>query len=182
MGHPVPALNCKKNQRKFMITTRKARIADWLLLISTIVFLLENGAALWESFNVIPLMSQAPPASFYIFQGEYGLRYANFWIGIHSLLQLLLIAAIILNWKHKARRKMLLIVFTVFILVRVWTILYFAPTIMSFWDYPYSQTIDETLRAKAKTWESLSLVRTSISFVLAFVMIPYNRDRYEVNA
>lgn len=164
-----------------MVTTQKARLADWLLLICMVVFLWENGAALWESFNVIPLMSQAPPASFYIFQGEYGLKYATFWITIHSVLQLLLIAAIILNWKHKPRRKMLLIVFSVYMLVRVWTILYFAPTIMSFWDYPYSETIDEALRITAKTWEYLSQVRTAICFVLSFMMIPYNRERYEVN-
>jgi hypothetical protein len=162
-----------------MNTSMKARIADWLLLISTVVFILENGAALWESVNVIPLMSQAPPASFHIFQGEYGLRYAGFWIAIHSVLQVLLIAAIVLNWKHKPRRTMLLVVFSVYMLVRLWTILYFAPTIMSFWDYPFSQTIDEALRTKAKTWEYLSMVRTGICFVLSFIMIPYNRERYE---
>ena len=56
------------------------------LFITTVGYLLsKTGAGLWEEANVVPLWTSAPPASFHIFQGPYGLRYKAFWIIGHSI-------------------------------------------------------------------------------------------------
>ncbi|NOT74919.1 MAG: transposase [Cyclobacteriaceae bacterium] len=150
--------------------------ANATLLITTVIYLLINGAGLWEAANVVPLWTSAPPASFHIFQGEYGLRYKAFWIISHSIHEVFFIAAIILNWRIKYRKNPLLIIFVIHFSVRVWTLAYFAPILISFWDYPYSETVDVALKAKADAWEFWSNVRGAIFMLLSFALIPLNKQ------
>jgi hypothetical protein len=164
-----------------MASTIRIQWANFFFLASTVLLLMQIGAALWETVNVVPLMSKAPPASFHIFQGDYGLTYDFFWITTHAVIELSLITTLILNWKDKSRRKILFFVMGIYILVRIWTILYFAPTVMSFWTYPYSNTVDEALRQRVKTWGILSIIRTVIIACVTFSMIPYNKKAYSEN-
>ena len=156
-----------------------SRAANLTLLLTTVIYLLINGAGIWEWANVVPLWSSAPPASFHIFQGQYGLRYKAFWIIFHSIHEVFFIGAIILNWKIKFRRNVLLMIFGVHFMVRVWTLAYFAPILIGFWDYPYSNTIDLALKAKAEAWEFWSHIRGVIFLLLSFVMIPLNKQSFQ---
>lgn len=158
-----------------METAKRSRLADLSLLIVTVIYLLINGAGIWEEINVIPLWTSAPPASLHIFQGEYGLRYKMFWIVAHSIHEVLFIGAIVLNWSIRGRRVPLLIIFCLHTGIRVWTILYFAPVLMEFWEYPYSNTIDLTLKAKAEVWAFQSHLRSAGFLLLSFAMIPLNK-------
>ena len=164
-----------------MKSTTRTQLANFFFLVNTVLLLMEIGAALWETVNIVPLISKAPPASFQIFQGDYGLKYDLFWIITHAVIELSFITSLILNWKDKSRRKILLFVMGIYVLIRIWTILYFAPNIISFWSYPYSNAVDEALKQRVKTWEILSIIRTLILTGITFSMIPYNKKTYSEN-
>lgn len=161
-----------------MEISKSSSLADLSLLITTVIYLLINGAGIWEEINVIPRWTSAPPASLHIFQGEYGLRYKTFWIIAHSIHEVFFIAAIVLNWRIRNRKYPLLIIFCIHAAIRVWTIRYFAPVLMEFWEYPYSNTIDTTLKAKADAWAFQSHIRSAGFLLLSFAMIPLNKSYF----
>ena len=92
--------------------------ANMSLLITTVAYLLLNGAQLFETAVLVPVWTAAPPASLHLFHGTYGLDFKAFWIVSHSLHEVTFLAALILNWKIPARRKALLAVFVAHIVVR----------------------------------------------------------------
>src|SRR5262245_16398297 len=145
--------------------------ADLSLLISTIIYIFINGAGAFETAVIIPVWTSNPPASLALLQGEYGLDFKTFWIVAHSIHEITFIAAIILNWRIPQRRKILLAVFVIHIALRIWTITYFAPTIISFQEMAVSNVPDEALRQKAQLWQSLNLIRTGLFTILSFVLI-----------
>jgi len=153
--------------------------ANVSLLITTVAYLLLNGAQLFETAVLVPVWTAAPPASLHIFQGHYGLDFKSFWIVAHSLHELTFIAALVLNWKIVSRRRILVVVLLVHAAVRAWTLLYFAPVIISFQHTPPTDTIDPSLLQKAAQWRDLNLARVTIFMFLSFVLIPLNRIRYQ---
>lgn len=156
-------------------STANSQLANKSLLITTVAYLLLNGAQLFETAVVVPVWTAAPPASLHLFQGRYGLDFKNFWIVAHSLHELTFLAALFLNWKIASRRNALVVVFVIHAVVRAWTLLYFAPVIISFQQTPVSATIDQALQEKAALWLSLNLVRVAIFMLLSFALIPLNR-------
>ncbi len=151
------------------------RMANASLLITTVTYLLLNGAQLFETAVLVPVWTAAPPSSLYLFQGQYGLDFKVFWIVAHTLHELTFLAAIVLNWKILFRRRVLLIVFACHLVVRAWTLLYFAPVIISFQELPVSDTTDQMLIEKAALWRSMNLVRVSLFMILSIILIPLNR-------
>jgi hypothetical protein len=151
------------------------KLANTSLLVTTIAYLLLNGAQLFETAVLVPVWTAAPPVSFHLFQGPYGLDFKVFWIVAHSLHELTFLAALVLNWKMLSRRKILLVVFVAHLAVRAWTLLYFAPLIISFQQIPATGTVDQMLLQKAALWRELNLVRVALFIILSFVLIPLNR-------
>lgn len=152
--------------------------ANLSLLITTIAYLLINGAGAYETAVIIPVWTSNPPVSLGLLQGTYALDLKTFWITSHSLHEVTFIIAIIFNWKLAARRKALLIIFALHLALRVWTILYFAPTIISFQQMPVSAIADEALKQKAQLWKTLNLLRVALFTLLSFAMVPLNRQHF----
>lgn len=156
-----------------------SQLANRSLLITTVTYLLLNGAQLFETAVLVPVWTAAPPASLHLFQGQYGLDFKNFWIIAHSLHELTFLAALFLNWKIASRRNVMVVVFVVHVVVRAWTLLYFAPVIISFQQTPFTATIDQALQEKAALWRNLNLVRVALFTLLSFALIPLNTTRSE---
>lgn len=152
------------------------KFANGSLLVTTIAYLMLNGAQLFETAVLVPVWTAAPPASLHLFQGPHGLDFKVFWIVAHSLHELTFLAALALNWKLPSRRRVLLAVLLVHLGVRGWTLLYFAPVIISFQQIPAMGIADNALLQKAARWRDLNLIRVTIFMVLSFVLIPLNRS------
>lgn len=142
-----------------MFSTNYYLRANLWLIITIVLYAMVNGAGYWETFNVVPLLASDPPLSFHIFQGPYGLRYEKFWIIIHTVHEISFILAIWLNWKITKRRYLLFIAFGAHILLRIWTLLYFAPVLNGFWDYPVGTKIDIALQQQTESWKNWNLLR-----------------------
>jgi hypothetical protein len=78
--------------------------------------------------------------------------------------------ALITNWKN-SRKKNILTVFIGYLAILVITYLYFVPQLMTFMETPYQDTVDEALLAKASMWETLSLIRLVVLFVLSYILL-----------
>lgn len=148
-----------------------SRATLWLT-ITTLVYFLMNGAQIFETALIIPAWTSNPPESLYIFQGEYGLDFKAFWIIFHSLHELTFILAILFCWKLKKIRTWLLILFVIHMAVRVWTVAYFAPTIIAFQQMPYAATSDPELLQRALEWKNLNYLRVAIFMAVSLGLIP----------
>jgi hypothetical protein len=157
------------------LTNNQYAWANGSLLLTTLIYLFINGAGMFETLVIVPAWTSNPPASLHIFHGEYGLDFKWFWIIAHSVHELTFIAAIILNWKT-GRKKVLLIVFVLHFIVRIWTITFFAPVIIYFQHLPVSDTVDELLKQKALLWKNLNLVRVLLFTALSLALVPLNKN------
>jgi hypothetical protein len=105
-----------------------------------------------------------------MFQGDYGAAPFRFWIPVHPITVVLLVAALIANWKTE-RRKCILLALGGYVVVLLVTVLYFVPGVMAILQSPYSATVDPALTRRANVWEALSLVRLVGSFALAVILL-----------
>jgi phosphoglycerol transferase MdoB-like AlkP superfamily enzyme len=140
-----------------------------LLVLSIMSFIIVIGGAVYEHLATVPVWSAAPPASLIMYQGGYPVDSAAFWKPIHPTTMLLLIAALMANWKT-ARRRALLITIGCYLTILVITFVYFVPELISITTTPAGPSTDLLLKSRADNWETLSLVRLGFLLIIAFII------------
>ncbi|HEX6125362.1 MAG TPA: hypothetical protein VFZ23_08305 [Pyrinomonadaceae bacterium] len=141
-----------------------------LLILGCISFIIVIGGATYEHAAVVPQWTAAVPASLSMFQGEYGLRSANFWIPVHPVTMALLVAALVTNWRT-TRRNYIITTIAGYAIILAATFVYFVPELMSLVQTAYSSSVDSELTHRANTWEFLSIVRLGCLIVLAVILL-----------
>jgi hypothetical protein len=141
-----------------------------VLIFASISFIIVIGGATYEHGAVVPVWASGPPASLSMFQGNYPLRAANFWIPIHPVTLALMAAALILNWRTE-RRTFILTTLAGYVAILLVTFLYIVPELVYINGSPFSSTVDGVLLRRAKTWEVLSLVRLAFLMLLALSLL-----------
>jgi hypothetical protein len=140
-----------------------------LYAVASLSFSIVIGAAVYEHLAVVPRWTAAPPVSLSMFQGKYGLNAAAFWMPIHPVTLLLLIAALAAAWKTEGRKN-ILITLAGYVTILGITAIYFVPELLAITGTPFSETADPLLTGRAQRWELLSLVRLSVLVVLAITL------------
>lgn len=82
-------------------------IRTFILILASISYIIVIGAAVYEHAAIVPVWTQAIPASLSMFQGEYGITPAAFWRAIHPVTLLLFVVALIMNWRSRRRLPIL---------------------------------------------------------------------------
>ena len=147
------------------------RATGWLAG-TTLAYFLVNGAQIFETATVVPAWTAAPPESLAMFHGAHPLDFKAFWIVLHSLHELTFLAAVAATWRLPAVRNRLLALLAVHVAVRVWTVAYFAPTIIEFQQLPAGTGVDPALAARAATWADLNLVRVGVFLLVSLALLP----------
>ena len=148
-----------------------ARAGTWLL-VTTLVYFLMNGAQIFETAVIVPKFTAEPPASFALFAGPYRLDFKAFWIALHTIHELTFILAIAFCWKLEIR-TWLLILFGVHFVVRAWTLLYFAPTIIEFQQIANNGGgLAADLQARAGMWRTLNYLRVAVFIGISVALVP----------
>lgn len=142
------------------------------LVTTTALYLLMNGAQIFETALIVPAWTASPPESLGMFQGKHRLDFKTFWIATHSLHEITFILALVFCWKIPDVRNWLLVALTAHVAVRVWTIVYFAPTIIAFQRTPYGPTVDPDLVAKAARWRNLNYLRVALFMAINVALLP----------
>ncbi len=147
------------------------RATGWLAG-TTLAYFLMNGAQIFETATVVPSWTAAPPESLAIFHGEHPLDFKAFWIVTHTLHELTFLAAIAATWRLSAIRGRLLALLAMHVAVRVWTLAYFAPTIIELQQLPAGTGLDPALAERAQLWQDLNYLRVAIFVAVSFALLP----------
>jgi hypothetical protein len=144
------------------------RLSTVSLMLSIILWGTLLGGIAYSHLVYFPVYLSALPASAVIVNGPYGLNEATFWMLIHPLLILSLIATLILNWRLRARRKLIGISLVVYALVLIVSSLYFIPELVAFKQSAESGLSAAEWLARGQRWQHLSWLRGALCYA-AFV-------------
>lgn len=140
------------------------------LFVTTLLYFAMNGAQIFETAVLVPRWTASPPDSFTLFRGPYAIDLKTFWIATHSIHEISMIAATVLCWKLEVRNALLLIFF-LHLAVRVWTLAYFAPEIISFQRIAETGEAGLDLVRRVTLWKRWNILRVTAFVVLGFSMI-----------
>ena len=144
--------------------------AQIALVVATLLYFAMNGAQIFETAVLVPKWTASPPGSFGLFRGPYAIDLKTFWIAAHSVHEVSMLAAIVLCWKLDVR-NVLLCVLCLHFLVRVWTLTYFAPEIISFQRIAETGEVALDLVRRVTLWKWLNGVRVAAFVALSLAML-----------
>jgi hypothetical protein len=143
----------------------RSRLGTYSLFLAIMLWGTLLGGIAYSHLVYIPVYLSALPDSAVVVNGPYGLSEVPFWMLIHPLLILSLIIAIVLNWKSRARRKLILISFAIYIVVLVISQIYFIPELIAFQHSPESNLSPAEWLARGERWQRLSWIRGGVCYV-----------------
>ena len=137
------------------------------LLALCLALALAVGGGLYEHVVLMPLWSGNPPASFAIIQPESGVPQQRFWIPIHAAITVAFAAALAATWRAKAVRRILLVGVASYVLMRLWSAVYFIPEMLAFQATRIDSAASADLLSRVHRWTSLTWWREPLD-VLSF--------------
>ncbi len=140
-------------------------LRTYSLFLTVILWGTLLGGITYSHLVYFPVYLSNLPDSAVVVTGPYGLHESIFWLTIHPLLILSLIVTLALNWRFRARRKLILITFVLYIVVLVITQAYFLPELMAFERSPGSGVPAADWLTRGQRWQRLSWVRGAIMYV-----------------
>jgi hypothetical protein len=123
------------------------------------------GGIVYSHLVYFPVYLSALPDSSIVVNGPFGLHEARFWLLIHPLLILSMLATLALNWKLRERRKLILISVGIYFVVLVVTQLYFLPELSAFRESPKSSLSPADWLARGTLWQRLSWLRGAVMYI-----------------
>lgn len=130
----------------------KAVVAQWSLILLCFSLAAAIGGGLYEHIVLTPLWSKAPPASFVIIQPTTGVPLQRFWIPVHAAITLFIILALVMTWRDMTVRRLLLVALVSYIVMRVWSGLFFIPEMLAFQKVPLDSASSVELSAGVSKW------------------------------
>lgn len=146
--------------------TRK--LANAALMVAIILWGTLLGGIVYSHLVYFPVYLSDLPNSAVLVNGPYALNEIRFWAIIHPLLILALAAALVLNWQSTARRKLIALSFTVYVIVLLISFFYFVPELVLFRNSPQSTVTAAEWLARGRRWQRLSWLRGVVVY-LAYV-------------
>lgn len=135
-----------------------------LLTAASVVAWMTLGGSAYEYLVVDPRWPQRRE----LIQPERGgIVRRRFWMPMHGIFELLLIANLVANWNVPAIRMPLLIALASHGLMRIWSFAYFIPRALAF----ERSTPDAINVSAAKRWTRMSLARMPLDLVTCGAMI-----------
>lgn len=148
------------------------RADRWLLYAVSSLCVL-TGASLWETIVLVPVWASGNPATLSVLRGYVGVDSSVLWVVLHSLLELIFLATAVVNWRLRERRVALLTIAALYLVVRVWTAAYFAPTFLAFQRLSAASDMPASLIESTVHWKNLNYIRTSAVVALNIWMLLY---------
>ena len=132
------------------------------LMISILLMGILLGGIVYSHIVYFPVYLSALPDSAVLVNGPYALHEERFWLLIHPLAILSLTISLALNWKNRARRKLIIIPLVVYLIAIVVTSLYFVPELMNFKNSPNLNLSRADWYARGQRWQYLSWIRGTL--------------------
>lgn len=127
-------------------------LAQWSLIFLCFSMASALGGGLYEHIVLTPLWSKSPPASFAIIQPGTGVPLQRFWIPVHAAITVFMLLTLFLTWRHVTVRWLLLIALASYIVMRVWSGLFFIRGMLAFQKIPLDAAPSAALSARVARW------------------------------
>lgn len=141
-----------------------SRLGTNSLFLSIILWGTLLGGGMYSSLVYFPAYLSALPASAVVVNGPYGLNEAPFWLMIHPLLILSLIITLVLNWKHRERRRLILTTSAIYFVMLVVTQIYFLPELRAFRHSPESGLSPAEWLSRGQLWQRFNWIRAVVGY------------------
>ncbi|HEY6171909.1 MAG TPA: DUF1772 domain-containing protein [Candidatus Kapabacteria bacterium] len=146
------------------------RAKELLLFITLICWGTLIGGVMYSHVVYFPPYLSHLPESTALINGPFGLHDENFWMFIHPLAIVSIIATLIFNWKLTARRKYILITMGIYAVAIIATAAFFLPELMEFANSSMSSVPASEWLERGQRWQYLSWIRGA-SLYVGFVML-----------
>jgi hypothetical protein len=123
------------------------------------------GGGLYEHMVLTPLWSASPPSSFAIIQPGTGVPLQKFWIPVHTAITVFLILSLVLTWRQMEVRRLLLIGLSSYIVMRVWSGLYFIREMLAFQQISLDSPPSAELSARVARWTFWTWFREPLDLI-----------------
>lgn len=142
------------------------RLAAGLVWFCALLLAIEMGGGIFEHL----VLDRAWPSNLALIQPERGGAHrAPFWMVVHGVLTVSLLATLWATWPHRELRKRVAWVLGLHVAMRIGSFAYFIPAALRF-EQATSVSPDEV-----RTWVILSPLRTALTLV-AFVLLFRPKD------
>jgi hypothetical protein len=142
--------------------------AKWSLMLLCFSMAGAVGGGLYEHVVLMPLWAASPPSSLAIIQPGTGVPLQDFWIPVHVAITAFLLVSLVLVWKERKARYLLLIGLGSYLAMRLWSVLFFIPEMLAFQQVPLDAPPSAELTARVAAWTFWTWFREPLD-VLAFL-------------
>ncbi|MBK5271350.1 MAG: DUF1772 domain-containing protein, partial [Bacteroidia bacterium] len=153
------------------------RTRQFFLMAALFCWAIIVGAFVYSHIAYFPGYLFNLPQSNALIKSEYGINDILIWKMLHPLAIIVTIITLVLNWRLKARRKLLLVASAIYLLAIIATFMYYVPELLRFAALDMNSRHTSALLHEGKTWFILSIVRgcfMCVGFVL--LLIALSRD------
>ena len=144
------------------------RARDLALGLAIFIWATILGGIVYSHIAYFPPYLSDLPKSAALVNGPYAIHDEYFWLTVHPLAILSLLAALALNWKLRPRRNLILITIAIYAVAIVTTALYFVPELQAFRASQSSNVSPAEWYVRGQNWQHLSWVRGAFMYI-AFI-------------
>jgi hypothetical protein len=140
-------------------------LAQWSVILLCLSMALAIGGGLYEHMVLTPLWSASLPSSFAIIQPGTGVPLQKFWIPVHTAITVFLILSLVLTWRQMEVRRLLLIGLGSYLVMRVWSGLYFIREMLAFQKISIDSPPSAELSARVASWTFWTWFREPLDII-----------------
>lgn len=140
-------------------------MAEWSLILLCLSMASAIGGGLYEHMVLTPLWSASPPSSFAIIQPGTGVPLQKFWIPVHAAITIFLMLSLALTWRQVEVRRFLLIGLGAYLVMRVWSGLFFIREMLAFQQVPIDSPPSAELSARVASWTFWTWFREPLDII-----------------
>jgi hypothetical protein len=140
-------------------------LAQWVLILLCFSMAGALGGGLYEHIVLTPLWSRSPSSSFAIIQHGTGVPLQRFWIPVHAAITVFILLALFLAWNDVTARWLLLIALASYVVMRVWSGVFFIPEMLAFQRIPVDSPPSAELLARVARWTYWTWFREPLDII-----------------
>jgi hypothetical protein len=143
-------------------------LALWSVILLCLSMAGSVGGGLYEHIVLTPIWSASPPSSFSIIQRGTGVPLQRFWIPVHAAISIFIFLTLLLTWNDVTVRRLVVIALASYIIMRVWSALFFIREMLAFQKISLDAAPSAELSARVARWTFWTWFREPLD-VISFV-------------
>ena len=148
-----------------MEISTQTNLAQWSLILLCFSMAGAFGGGLYEHIVLTPIWSASPPSSFSIIQRGTGVPLQRFWIPVHTAITIFIVLTLFLTWNDVTVRRLLLIGVASYMIMRVWSALFFIREMLAFQKIPLDSAPSAELSARVARWTYWTWFREPLDII-----------------